>query len=165
MLDQDVLSVKKKESLPFDRDTVSLWLSNLGLVVPALRFADCGIGGKGWVGVCPSGHETYHAFSCEQRICPHCAGKRSADMQEKLAPALLALVNETSADYGLKHIVLGTNVNLLDFMRLTGNRRLDANALNSVKKLAWALRGAVADLFRDYSLPKVDPATGLEQEP
>lgn len=136
-----------KQSL--NRGLVSEWLYNLGLVVPSLRFKDCGESGLGWVGLCPNGHETYHAFSCELRICPHCASKRSIEMNNKLAPALAALVDAAPSDFGLKHIILGTNINLLDFMSLKGARRLDSDALNSVRKLTWALRGAVADLFRE----------------
>jgi len=153
MLNGSLDRVKSKEN--FERNTVSDWLYNLGLVVPAFRFADCGESGMGWVGICPQGHEVYHAFSCEQRICPSCAARRSAQMQQNLSPALLELVNNSPGEYGLKHIVFGTNVNLLDFMVLKGERALDADALNSVKQLAWALRGAVAKLMGLYSVAGV----------
>lgn len=136
----------------FDRALVVEWLSNLGMLVPAARLRDCGEGGKGWLGFCPDGHEKYVSFACEQRICPKCSHARSLQLGEKLTPALVKLKRNTPAIYGLKHITLGTDVNIIEYMQVRdGRRELDRSRLDMLREKVMFLRGCVASLFRYYS--------------
>lgn len=147
---------KKKSAVKdnFDRVRVVEWLGNLGQLVPASRLRDCGEGGRGWVGYCPDGHETYHAFGCEQRICPSCSFRRAIQLEEKLTPAIMKLIEKTPASYGLKHITLGTNVNIVEYMVVRdGRRELDRSRLDALREKVMFLRGCVASLFRSYCKP------------
>lgn len=136
----------------FNRSDVVEWMNNLGMLVPAARLRDCGEGGRGWVGYCPEGHEKYVSFACEQRICPKCSHGRSLVLGEKLTPAIMKLIEKTSAVYGLKHITLGTDVNIVEFMQVReGRRELDRSRLDMLREKVMFLRGCVAALFRYYS--------------
>lgn len=155
MLSEGLPNVKKNDfQASYDRSTVCDWLDGLYLYTSSGRYKDCGEGGRGFVGVCPGGHEVYHAFSCEQRICEKCAGRRSMELHEKLTPALIELLRNTSADYGLKHIVLGTDINMLDYMRVTSDRRLEIPGRRGLWALAQTvklMRGFAVDLMRSYA--------------
>lgn len=136
----------------FNRSDVVEWMSNLSMHVPASRLRDCGEGGRGWVGYCPDGHEKYVSFACEQRICPKCSHGRSLVLEEKLTPAIMNLVRNTPAIYGIKHITLGTDVNIIEYMQVRdGRRELDRNRLDMLREKVMFLRGCVASLFREYS--------------
>lgn len=136
----------------YERLEVVEWLQNVGMVVPAARLRDCGEGGRGWWGYCPDGHEIYHAFGCKERICARCSHARSCMLQEKLAPAVINLLNKSPQRFSLKHITLGTDVNILDYMAVTSDRKLDAARLDALREKVMMLRGCVAALFREYTL-------------
>lgn len=139
------------EESKFSRPVVSEWLSGVGMLVAAGRFRDCGEGGRGWVGLCPEGHEVYHAFTCEQRICPSCAGRRSRLMQDKLTQPILDMIRSAPSSHRLAHLTLGTNINIVDYMQLSSPRALNRNALNSLRELTKAMRGAAVDMLRYYA--------------
>lgn len=133
------------------RQEVAVWLSNLGAIEPARRLIACGEGGRGWVGHCPNGHEVYHHFCCEQRICPSCAARRSRSLANKLSPAVYDVVRSSPGEYGLKHLVLGTTINVCDYLKIVNSKKLDAALLKSLAYKVKLWRGFAADLLRDYS--------------
>lgn len=145
-----VTLTENEKSVNLDRSLVARYMHDLGMLVPAARFEDCEEGGKGWVGMCPDGHEVYHSFCCEQRICPRCAGRRSRNLQEKLVPALLKKCDAAPADFSLKMVTLGSNINLVDYMDLGKDGRLNWAALWALRWQVLRLRDCVAELFRKY---------------
>jgi len=133
----------------FDRQRVSEYMKGLGGVMAAQRFYDCGESGRGWVGVCPNGHEVYHTFRCMLRVCPHCSAQASRKLAEKLTPAITQIVLESPARLGLKHITLTTSVSLLDFVQLDANGVINAARLDFLRSIIMMLRGAVVDMFKE----------------
>lgn len=148
-----MLKYKIEES--FNRRRVGEFLAQLGMGHAGERFVDCNEPGTGWVGICNNGHETYHTFSCEQRICTRCAGARSKALSEKLTPALYKLLCDTPADWGYKHITLGTDINVLDYIKFK-NGRIVIKHLLALREIVKIWRGFASDLMKQYVLNDPD---------
>lgn len=127
-------------------DRLLIW----GVTNPALRLVQCGEGGRGWIAVCANGHQKYCAYRCEQRICPTCAAVRSRELSAKLAPAIYEQVIKSDGEYSLKHLVLGTNINALDYLDLSVSPQKQVKLLNELAYKVKFWRGFVADLLRSY---------------
>lgn len=121
----------------------------------AARYRQCGDVAKGHVGVCENGHKQFFAYGCMLRNCPRCAARRSRELSEKLTPALLRKVSESSGRYSVKHIILGTDISLLDYMKIKmigGEPSIVSSKLAELSSLIKMLRGAVADMLKDHFL-------------
>lgn len=131
----------------FDRGFVADGLLSLGLRIKAERFRNCGEGGRGWVGVCPSNHSVYCPFGCEMRTCPKCGKVRARELGEKLTPKIIDLVMASDGRLGLKKFELTTSVSLVDYVQVRG-RGLVAAPLDKLHDILIDLRNSVRDLFR-----------------
>lgn len=140
----------------FDRRRVAEYMNQLGMGHAGERLIDCDIPGSGWVGYCGKGHIKFHEFTCEQRICPRCAGARSKQLSEKLTPALYKLLYETPAEWGYKHITLGTDINILDFIKFDKHGAIKVNRLYALREQVKLWRGFCADMMKSLMLLNPD---------
>lgn len=138
----------------FSRNLVAFWLNRMGENGMAERFFNCGEGGRGFVGVCPDGHQVYHAFGCESRLCERCSARRARVMADEFVPAVQRLVAAAPAHLGLRHIVLGTDVSMLEYMRVHGAVNgsmgsLDRHSLDGLREVIKLYRGFLVDMLRE----------------
>lgn len=144
---------KSGQDVEFSRNWVSYWLSKMGETAMAERFFNCGEGGRGFVGVCPDGHQVYHAFGCESRLCGRCSARRARVLAEEFVPAVQRVVAAAPARLGLRHIVLGTDISMLEFMKVRGATggspgSLDRAGLDGLREVIKLYRGFVVDMLR-----------------
>lgn len=141
-----------------DRSRISSIIRQLGGLSAASRFTDCGEAGRGYVGYCPNGHEVYHSFGCMLRICPRCGSSASKKLSEKLVPAIQNVVRGSSAALSLKHIVLTTNISLVDYMKEIDGCWL-TKPLDALHQTIKFMRGSAADMIKEKF--KDTPGTGF----
>lgn len=83
----------------------------------AFRYEFCHQDGMGFVGVCladPTHEGLYHPFSCNDRACPVCSRRRSAELSSQITKPITDLAARAPRGYGLRHLVLTTSVSLFD---------------------------------------------------
>jgi len=103
---------------PIDRAKVAELLRAGGDDTAAFRYEYCHEAGMGWVGVCVSNpnHEgLYHPFSCNDRACPVCSRRRSAQLSSQITKPIMELAQRAPRGYRLRHLVLTTDHGLFDY--------------------------------------------------
>jgi len=107
----------EKQTPPIDRAKVAELMRQGGDNTAAFRYEFCHTDGMGWVGVClqDATHEgLYHPYSCNDRACPICSRRRSAELASQITKPVMELAKAAPRSYRLRHLVLTTDRDLFE---------------------------------------------------
>ncbi len=132
------------------------------------NYEHCREPGRGWIGTCNDcKHEVYHPHSCDLRICNECASRRIATLTARLTPPITKLIQCGPKLYTLKHIILSTNVCLLDYIEYDPDTQLlNMDRLGELREIVRKLRVSIRHMFQErFNDPHMGAGVGMEFGP